>query len=109
MKTWLYCCRTWDFVRQVGQKRYRMVPPFCPSKTTAWWAGKKLTAENAKNAEFKSEEEVRQFCALPACSWKYLRFIKSESGSASSAISAVKSMTNSPKWTRHPAISFVIR
>ena len=57
----------------------------------AWWAGKKLTAENAKNAEFKTEEEVRQFCALPGCPWKYLRFIKSESVSAVSAISAVKS------------------
>ncbi len=57
----------------------------------AWWAGKKLTAEIAENAEFKSEEEVRQFCALPGCQWKYLRFIKSESVSASSAISAVKS------------------
>ena len=53
-----------------------------------WWAGKKLTAENAKNAEFKSEEEVRRFCALPGCLWKYLRFIKAESVSA---ISAVKS------------------
>ena len=52
----------------------------------AWWAGKKLTAENAKNAEFKTEEEVRQFCALPGCPWKYLRFIKAESVSAVSAI-----------------------
>jgi hypothetical protein len=33
----------------------------------AWWAGKKLTAEDVKNAEFKSEEELRRFCALPAC------------------------------------------
>jgi REP element-mobilizing transposase RayT len=46
----------------------------------AWWAGKKLTAENAKNAEFKTEEEVRQFCALPGCPWKYLRFIKGKDG-----------------------------
>jgi REP element-mobilizing transposase RayT len=44
----------------------------------AWWAGKKLTAENAKNAEFKSEEEVRRFCALPGCPWKYLRFIRTD-------------------------------
>jgi len=48
----------------------------------AWWAGKTLTAENAKNAEFQSEEEVRQFCALPGCPWKYLRFIKVEAASS---------------------------
>ena len=42
----------------------------------AWWAGKVLTAENAKNAEFKTEEEVRRFCALPGCPWKYLRFVR---------------------------------
>ncbi len=46
----------------------------------AWWAGKKLTAENAKNSEFKNEEEVRQFCALSGCLWKYLRFIQGEDG-----------------------------
>ncbi len=42
----------------------------------AWWAGKKLTAENAKNAEFKTEEDLRRFCSLPGVPWKYLRFIK---------------------------------
>ncbi|HXG47418.1 MAG TPA: N-6 DNA methylase [Methylomirabilota bacterium] len=46
----------------------------------AWWAGKRLAAEDAKNAEFESEEEVRRFCALPGCPWKYLRFIKSKDG-----------------------------
>lgn len=46
----------------------------------AWHAGKKLTAENAKSAEFKSEEDVRKFCALPGCPWKYLRFIKGKDG-----------------------------
>ena len=49
----------------------------------AWWAGKKLTAENAKNAEFESEEEVRQFCALPGCPWMYLRFIRTDAAKVS--------------------------
>ena len=49
----------------------------------AWWAGKKLTAENAKNAECESEEEVRQFCALPGCPWKYLRFIRTDAAKVS--------------------------
>jgi hypothetical protein len=49
----------------------------------AWWAGKKLTAENAKNAEFKSEEEARRFCALPGCPWKYLRFIRTDAANVS--------------------------
>ncbi len=46
----------------------------------AWWAGKKFTAENAKSAEFKTEDEVRHFCALPGCEWKYLRFIQKDGG-----------------------------
>jgi hypothetical protein len=46
----------------------------------AWWAGKRLTAENAKNAEFKTEEDVRRFCSLPGVPWIYLRFIKTEDG-----------------------------
>ena len=46
----------------------------------AWWAGKEFTAENAKNAKFKSEEEARRFCALPGCPWKYLRFIQDKDG-----------------------------
>ncbi len=57
----------------------------------AWHAGKVLAANPklAENAE--SEDELRQACALPGCPWKYLRFIKSKSVSAISAISAVKS------------------
>src|ERR1035437_3548664 len=46
----------------------------------AWWAGKELAGANAKHAEFKSEEEVRQFCALPGCQCNFLRFIKGTDG-----------------------------
>jgi hypothetical protein len=46
----------------------------------AWWAGKKLNHRGTENTEFKTEEEVRQFCALPGCPWQYLRFIKRDDG-----------------------------
>jgi len=46
----------------------------------AWHAGKVL-ASNSKLAEnAKSEEELRKAVALPGCSWKYLRFIKTKDG-----------------------------
>jgi len=46
----------------------------------AWHAGKVLAA-NPKLAEnAKSEEELRKAVALPACPWKYLRFIKGTGG-----------------------------
>ena len=56
----------------------------------AWWAGKKLNHRGTESTEFKTEEEVRQFCALPGCPWKYLRFIKSDSASVPSVSSVVK-------------------
>ncbi|MBK7780582.1 MAG: N-6 DNA methylase [Ardenticatenia bacterium] len=42
----------------------------------AWWAGKVLAArpELARTAE--SEAELRQACALPGCTWNYLRFVR---------------------------------
>ncbi len=43
----------------------------------AWWAGKRLTAEDAENAE--TEEELRRKVALPGVNWEYLRFVKTES------------------------------
>jgi hypothetical protein len=46
----------------------------------AWWAGRKLTAEDAKKAEFEAEEDLRRFCSLPGVPWNYLRFIKGEDG-----------------------------
>ena len=44
----------------------------------AWWAGRKLTAENVENAEIKTEEEARRFCAVPGVDWEYLRFVKGD-------------------------------
>lgn len=68
----------------------------------AWWAGKKLTTEDTKNAE--TEEELRKKASLPRVDWTYLRFVREEplstqsnpnSSSATSAPSAVKS---SSRW-----------
>lgn len=51
----------------------------------AWWAGKML-ATNAKLAETaKSEDELRNAVALPGVPWKYLRFIKGDDGTWSTA------------------------
>ena len=45
----------------------------------AWWAGKVLTAKDAKGREGeKAEEQLRQVVALPGCPWKYLRFVKDD-------------------------------
>lgn len=41
----------------------------------AWWAGKKLAAEDAATA--KTEEELRKKIALPGVNWEYLRFVRS--------------------------------
>jgi hypothetical protein len=41
----------------------------------AWWAGKKLAAEDAASA--KSEDELRRKLALPGVCWEYLRFVHS--------------------------------
>jgi hypothetical protein len=51
----------------------------------AWHAGK-LLATNPQLAEnAQSEDELRQFAALPGCPWKYLRFIRNENGNWSVA------------------------
>jgi len=44
----------------------------------AWWAGKKLTAEDAESA--KTEEELRKKLALPGVEWEYLRFVRGADG-----------------------------
>jgi len=41
----------------------------------AWHAGKRMKAEGGR-MNFATEEEARQFVALPGCPWKYLRFVK---------------------------------
>jgi len=44
----------------------------------AWWAGKRLTTQDARNAE--AEEELRKKLALPGVEWEYLRFVRGEDG-----------------------------
>lgn len=44
----------------------------------AWWAGKRLTAEDLATAE--SEKALRAKLALPGVSWEYLRFIRGQDG-----------------------------
>ena len=41
----------------------------------AWWAARRLTADDLKNAE--SEEELRQQASIPGVPLQYLRFVKS--------------------------------
>lgn len=42
----------------------------------AWWAAKKLSADCADDRRFKTEEEIRQYCAISGVPLEYLRFIK---------------------------------
>lgn len=40
----------------------------------AWWAGKRLTTEDAESAE--TEQELRDRLGLPGVTWDYLRFVR---------------------------------
>jgi hypothetical protein len=42
----------------------------------AWWAGRKLSADDADVRRFKTEEEVRKYCSIPGVPLEYLRFVK---------------------------------
>ena len=44
----------------------------------AWWAARRLTAEDLKNAS--SEEELRQKAAIPGAPLEYLRFVQQDDG-----------------------------
>ena len=44
----------------------------------AWWAGKKLTSNDAANA--KAEEELRRKLVLPGVDWAYLRLVRGANG-----------------------------
>lgn len=44
----------------------------------AWWAARRLTAEDLKNAS--SEEELRQKAAIPGVPLEYLRFVQLDDG-----------------------------
>ncbi len=42
----------------------------------AWWAGKKLSADDADVRRFKTEEELRKYCSIPGVPLEYLRFVE---------------------------------
>ena len=44
----------------------------------AWWAGRKLIADDAESAE--TEKALRKKLSLPGVSWEYLRFVRSADG-----------------------------
>jgi hypothetical protein len=44
----------------------------------AWWAGKKLAAKDAEDAE--TEAELRKKLSLPGVNWEYLRFVRGDDG-----------------------------
>jgi hypothetical protein len=44
----------------------------------AWWAGKRLSAEDVTSAQ--SEDELRQKLATSGTAWQYLRFVRGEDG-----------------------------
>lgn len=44
----------------------------------AWWAGKRITAEDVDSAE--SEAELRRKLTLPGVDWEYLRFVRGQDG-----------------------------
>lgn len=46
----------------------------------AWWAGKRITAEDCQSAG--SEEELRAKVALPGVEWEYLRLVRVEADSS---------------------------
>ncbi len=65
----------------------------------AWWAGKRMKDEGGR-MKFATEEEARQFCALPGCPWKYLRFIKvPPDGEAAAPTSSFIPHPSSFLWT----------
>jgi hypothetical protein len=46
----------------------------------AWHAGKVLAADPELAERAESEDELRDAVSLPACPWKYLRFLRSDDG-----------------------------
>ena len=64
-------------VTQLFTEHY-MVSFLLDNALGAWWAGKRLTDEDWKNAE--SEKELRDKAAIPGVPLAYLRFVKDEDG-----------------------------
>ena len=66
----------------------------------AWHAGKRMEEEGGR-ITFATEEDARQFAALPGCPWKYLRFVQvPPTGAAADSASSFNLHTSSfPQWT----------
>ncbi len=65
-------------VTQLFTEQY-MVDFLLDNSLGAWWAARRLSAEDLKNA--KNEEELRQKASIPGVPLHYLRFVKQEDGS----------------------------
>jgi len=63
----------------------------------AWWAGKKLAAEDATAA--KTEDELRAKLALPGVEWEYLRFVRGTNGEGGPWSPAAGTFDGWPKAT----------
>jgi len=62
-------------VTQLFTESY-MVSFLLDNSLGAWWAVKKLSADDADVRRFKTEEEVRKHCSIPGVPLEYLRFVK---------------------------------
>jgi hypothetical protein len=60
----------------------------------AWHAGKILAANPMLAASARSEDDLRQACALPGCAWNYLRFGKPDTSSGDAANESKSSIDN---------------
>ncbi|MHC1757050.1 MAG: N-6 DNA methylase [Methanosarcina sp.] len=69
--------RELPIVTQLFTEPY-MVSFLLDNSLGAWWAARRLTKEDLKNAT--SEEELRQKASLPSIPLEYLRFVKTEEG-----------------------------
>ena len=64
-------------VTQLFTEQY-MVDFLLDNSLGAWWAARRLSAEDLENA--KNEEELRQKASIPGVPLHYLRFVKQEDG-----------------------------
>jgi hypothetical protein len=64
----------------------------------AWWAGKKLAANDAASA--KTEDELRRKFSLPGVSWEYLRFTRGADGKSGPWRPAAGTFEG---WPKNPA------
>ncbi|MFZ9937701.1 MAG: Eco57I restriction-modification methylase domain-containing protein, partial [Luteolibacter sp.] len=66
----------------------------------AWHAGKVLAANPTLAETARSEDELRQACALPGCEWKYLRFVQGSAGVPPASLDSEGGQdAHAPLWT----------